>query len=82
MLVSSAVAIGDRSNSPGGDLGAPLWVSRRHDKPLLGVGDTLEPGADRITALTGLRGLAALLVLGTHAAFATGKLSHGYLGLI
>src|ERR1700757_1016064 len=39
-------------------------------------------GADRITALTGLRGLAALLVLGTHAAFATGKLSHGYLGLI
>jgi peptidoglycan/LPS O-acetylase OafA/YrhL len=26
--------------------------------------------------------LAALLVLGTHAAFATGKLSHGYLGLI
>ncbi len=26
--------------------------------------------------------MAALLVLGTHAAFATGKLSHGYLGLI
>jgi peptidoglycan/LPS O-acetylase OafA/YrhL len=42
----------------------------------------LEGQAHRITALTGLRGLAALLVLGTHAAFATGKLSHGYLGLI
>lgn len=82
MLVSSAVAIGDRSNSPGGDLGAPLWVLPRHDESLLGVGDPLEQGADRITALTGLRGLAALLVLGTHAAFATGKLSHGYLGLI
>jgi peptidoglycan/LPS O-acetylase OafA/YrhL len=26
--------------------------------------------------------LAALLVLGTHAAFATGKLTHGYLGLV
>jgi peptidoglycan/LPS O-acetylase OafA/YrhL len=82
VLVSSAVAIDDRSNSPGGDLGAPLWVSRRHDEPLLRGGGALARGADRITALTGLRGLAALLVLGTHAAFATGKLSHGYLGLI
>jgi peptidoglycan/LPS O-acetylase OafA/YrhL len=82
VLVSSAVAIGDRSNSKGGDLGAPLWVSRRRDEPLPGGGGTLERGADRITALTGLRGLAALLVLSTHAAFATGKLSHGYLGLI
>lgn len=37
---------------------------------------------DRVASLTGLRGLAALLVLGTHAAFATGKLSAGYLGLM
>jgi peptidoglycan/LPS O-acetylase OafA/YrhL len=29
-----------------------------------------------------MRGLAALLVLGTHAAFATGKLSHGYVGVM
>jgi peptidoglycan/LPS O-acetylase OafA/YrhL len=43
-------------------------------------GGTLESG--RVASLTGLRGVAALLVLGTHAAFATGKLSHGYLGLI
>jgi peptidoglycan/LPS O-acetylase OafA/YrhL len=34
----------------------------------------------RLTALTGLRAVAALFVVGTHAAFATGKLSHGYVG--
>lgn len=39
-------------------------------------------GANRVASLTGLRGLAALLVLGTHAAFATGQLSHGYLGMM
>jgi peptidoglycan/LPS O-acetylase OafA/YrhL len=42
-------------------------------------------GADttaREPALTGLRGLAALCVVATHAAFATGVLAHGYLGLL
>ncbi|OBB01504.1 acyltransferase [Mycobacteriaceae bacterium 1482268.1] len=41
-------------------------------------------GASRsnIPALTGLRAVAALLVVGTHAAFATGALTHGYLGAI
>lgn len=34
----------------------------------------------RVASLTGLRAVAALLVVGTHAAFATGKLSHGYAG--
>jgi peptidoglycan/LPS O-acetylase OafA/YrhL len=50
--------------------------------PAVAVGDTcsVERRSDRITALTGLRGVAALLVLGTHAAFATGKLSQDYLG--
>ncbi len=36
--------------------------------------------SSRIPALTGLRAVAALLVVGTHAAFATGYLTHGYLG--
>lgn len=34
----------------------------------------------RQSSLTGLRALAALLVIGTHAAFATGKLTPDYLG--
>jgi peptidoglycan/LPS O-acetylase OafA/YrhL len=36
----------------------------------------------RSPALTGMRAAAALLVVGTHAAFATGKLTHGYLGAV
>lgn len=36
----------------------------------------------RLDSLTGLRALAALLVVGTHAAFATGTLAHGYIGLV
>ncbi|KAA0109591.1 acyltransferase [Mycolicibacterium sp. P1-5] len=39
------------------------------------------PVRARVASLTGLRAIAALLVVGTHAAFATGKLTHGYLGL-
>lgn len=36
----------------------------------------------RVPALTGLRAVAALLVVATHAAFATGDLNNGYLGAI
>lgn len=39
-------------------------------------------GPDRIASLTGVRALAATLVVGTHAAYATGKYSHGYFGLM
>ncbi len=37
--------------------------------------------ADRIASLTGIRAVAALLVMGTHAAYGTGKYTHGYIGL-
>ena len=38
--------------------------------------------AERVASLTGIRAVAAILVMATHAAYATGKYSHGYVGLI
>lgn len=38
--------------------------------------------ADRIPSLTGVRAVAALLVMGTHAAYGTGTYNRGYLGLV
>jgi len=37
---------------------------------------------DRVAALTGVRAVAALLVMGTHAAYGTGSYNHGYVGLV
>lgn len=42
----------------------------------------LKATSSRVPALTGLRAVAALLVVSTHAAFATGYLNHGYLGAV
>jgi peptidoglycan/LPS O-acetylase OafA/YrhL len=39
-------------------------------------------GSDRVLSLTGVRALAAILVVATHAAYTTGKYTHGYVGLI
>ena len=38
--------------------------------------------ADRLPSLTGLRAVAALAVVGTHAAFGTGALNRGYPGML
>jgi peptidoglycan/LPS O-acetylase OafA/YrhL len=38
--------------------------------------------AERVASLTGIRAVAALLVMATHAAYTTGKYTHGYVGLI
>ncbi len=38
--------------------------------------------AGRVDSLTGIRAVAAILVVLTHAAYTTGKYTHGYLGLI
>ena len=45
-------------------------------------GVTAATSPSRVPALTGLRAVAALFVVGTHAAFATGKLTHGYVGAL
>ncbi|HYZ69572.1 MAG TPA: acyltransferase [Mycobacterium sp.] len=37
---------------------------------------------DRVSSLTGIRAVAALLVMGTHAAYGTGTYSRGYVGLL
>ena len=37
---------------------------------------------DRVASLTGVRALAAILVVATHAAYTTGKYTHGYVGLL
>jgi peptidoglycan/LPS O-acetylase OafA/YrhL len=38
--------------------------------------------AERVASLTGIRAVAALLVMMTHAAYTTGKYTHGYVGLV
>ena len=38
--------------------------------------------AGRVASLTGVRAVAAILVVGTHAAYTTGKYTHGYWGLV
>ena len=38
--------------------------------------------AERVASLTGIRAVAALLVMATHAAYTTGKYTHGYMGLV
>lgn len=37
---------------------------------------------DRVASLTGVRALAAILVVATHAAYTTGRYTHGYSGLV
>ena len=38
--------------------------------------------AEHVASLTGIRAVAALLVMATHAAYTTGKYTHGYVGLV
>lgn len=60
------------------------------DSPVTGSPDsgvstgtwTDRPTSSRVASLTGLRALAALLIVATHAAFGTGQLSDGYLGAV
>jgi peptidoglycan/LPS O-acetylase OafA/YrhL len=53
-----------------------MTLSRDMDRGLQRV----SPGA-RVASLTGIRAVAATLVVATHAAYTTGKYTHGYVGL-
>ena len=46
------------------------------------VGGLESVTSSRVASLTGIRAVAALLVVATHAAYTTGKYTHGYVGLI
>jgi peptidoglycan/LPS O-acetylase OafA/YrhL len=46
------------------------------------VGGLESVSSSRVASLTGIRAVAAILVMLTHAAYTTGKYTHGYVGLI
>ena len=53
------------------------------DGPNVNCGDAAtHPRSKRVQSLTGIRAVAALLVVGTHAAYGTGKETHSYVGLL
>jgi peptidoglycan/LPS O-acetylase OafA/YrhL len=43
---------------------------------------TSNDSSGRVASLTGIRAVAAILVMLTHAAYTTGKYTHGYVGLV
>ncbi len=76
MLAGPSIEVHASRAGRGGDVGDPS--ARWHDD----APHAPSSRANRVEALTGLRAVAALLVIGTHAAYATGKLTHGYIGLV
>ncbi len=46
------------------------------------AGDSPGRSSERVASLTGIRAVAALLVVLTHAAYTTGKYNNGYVGLL
>src|SRR6516225_1675609 len=64
-------------------------VADKPTQPAEALPTDVDPGdrkrvltVDRVRSLTGIRAVAALLVVGTHAAYGTGKETHGYIGLL
>lgn len=48
----------------------------------MGAPEEAGRSSGRVASLTGIRAVAALLVMLTHAAYTTGKYTHGYVGLL
>lgn len=63
-------------------LAGPSMGVRRGSTPKRGDAADHRASRCRVDSLTGIRAVAALLVVGTHAAFGTGKEAHGYAGLM
>ena len=59
-----------------------MTVSRHAGEDVAQGGLEQVAHVDRVASLTGIRAVAAILVVATHAAYTTGKYTHGYAGLV
>jgi peptidoglycan/LPS O-acetylase OafA/YrhL len=59
-----------------------MTLSRGTEFPAAQGGLESVGAPERVASLTGIRAVAALLVMATHAAYTTGKYTHGYIGLV
>lgn len=59
-----------------------MTLSKSVEEPAAQGGLESVSGTNRVASLTGIRAVAALLVVLTHAAYTTGKYPQGYLGLV
>ena len=82
MLASSATFVRGCGPGSGGQNADPLRAAPTYAPDVDSGGLEQTFTVDRVASLTGLRAVAVLLVLGTHAAYGTGQLTHGYVGLL
>jgi peptidoglycan/LPS O-acetylase OafA/YrhL len=80
MLAGPSTDVCAGRTARGGDAIHSSITPRWQDEPA--GGSHRVSAAERVNSLTGIRAVAALLVVGTHAAYATGKETHGYIGLV
>ncbi|HUO41245.1 MAG TPA: acyltransferase, partial [Mycobacterium sp.] len=79
MLVGPSTLECASYRAPAGTQGTSAPALRWEDDP---VDIVVGSAPARVGALTGIRAVAALLVVATHAAYGTGKETHGYVGLL
>ena len=93
MLVGPSIDVcGGRIANSGGVVDHSPTRRRQDNEPTrtaVALPTEIDPGdlkrvstVNRVRSLTGIRAAAALLVVATHAAYGTGKETHGYVGLL
>ena len=92
MLVTPSIDVCGGRIATSGDVVDHSATRRQGNEPTqtaVALSTEVDPGrlkrvatVDRVRSLTGIRAAAALLVVGTHAAYGTGKETHGYVGLL